>query len=56
MPIVLGSFTPNGILIQLKTKELLTHHRSCHANIVTKQRGMLLIFIVLYSKCELNMT
>ena len=36
MPIVLRSFSPNRISIQLKTKELSTLHCGYHDNIVTK--------------------
>ena len=35
MPVAQGTSTPNMDLIQLKTKELLTHHCSCHGNLVT---------------------
>ena len=45
--------------MQLKTKELLTHHCGCHSDIVTKTMGVLLMFIVirkLYTKCKLNTT
>ena len=36
MPIVLRKLYTRYNLIQLKTKELLTHHCGCQGNIVTK--------------------